>query len=361
MDETAASTLNNYEIEGIVIVDAYVLPPLFNQVLLTLSSDLQENQLYEIIVKSSFTDCLGNSIGLKNSLQFALPQTIEPNDIIINEFLFNPETGGQRFIELYNRSNKTFDLSELIIATRNPDSGDIEKAEPVEISCLLLPKEYAVLTASPGDISDRYFVENPYALLPNKLPTFDDKQGTVLIYTPQVLGEKIIDEFEYTEDFHNQLLSNPNGVSLERIDPDGETNDRNNWHSAATSVGFATPTYQNSQFFGATSEKEEIFSIPNKTLSPDGDGFEDFLLINYKTREPGFLTNIRIFDSKGRAIKNLVSNELLGAEGNFKWDGDTDTGKKARLGIYIVWIEYFNPEGEVNRLKKTCVIAGRLN
>ena len=86
-----------------------------------------------------------------------------------------------------------------------------------------------------------------------------------------------------------------------------------------------------------------------------------FLLINYKTPQPGFLANIRIFDTKGRIIKSLINNELLASEGIFKWDGDMDDGRKSRIGIYIVWIEYFNPDGAVKHLKKTCVVAGRLN
>jgi len=84
-------------------------------------------------------------------------------------------------------------------------------------------------------------------------------------------------------------------------------------------------------------------------------------LINYKTSQAGFLANIKIFDARGRIIKNLVRNELLASEGNFKWDGDMDDGRKSRIGIYVVWIEYFNPEGNVHYLKKTCVVAGRLH
>ena len=321
LDETTASDPNNYEIEGYNIIDAFLLPPLFNQVILTLASEIEEDQIYSVFVKSSLTDCVGNSIVSNNNAPFALPQPIEPKDIVINEVLPNPETGGHRFIELYNRSDKTIDISELVIASRNLETDDIEKPEPIETTCLLFPKNYIVITSSPSDIKNRYFVEKPYALVPNALPTYDDKEGVVLIYVPELLGENIIDEFHYTQDFHNQLLSNRNGVSLERIDPNGETNTKNNWHSAATSVGFATPTYQNSQFTENNSSSDDVFSIPNNTLSPDGDGFEDFLLINYQTNQSGYLANIRIFDSNGRLIKDLVKNELLASKGNFKWDG----------------------------------------
>lgn len=361
LDEPTGSDPGNYEIDGLDVTDANLLPPLFNQVVLTLGQAMQTGQIYTVTIRSELTDCLGNPVGLINSARFALPQPIETGDIIINEFLFNPETGGHRFVELYNRSGKTLDISELIIASRNPETNDIEKPEAILTRCLLFPQDYVVITTSPTDIQNRYFVENPYALVSNDLPAYDDKEGTVLIYVPDILAEKIIDEFNYSEDFHNPLISNKNGVSLERISPEGPSDDSNNWHSAATSAGYATPTYQNSQFLIVDSPADDIFSIPNNTLSPDGDGYEDFLLINYTTSATGYLANIRIFDAKGRMIKNLVSNELLASEGSFKWDGDTDDGNKSRIGIYIVWIEYFNPDGNVNHLKKTIVVAGRLN
>lgn len=360
LDAATAENPENYVIEGIPVTDVHLLPPLFNVVAITLGTALQEGQIYTISLLSALTDCVGNSAA--NTFgRVALPQEIDANDIIINEILFNPQTGGQRFIELYNRSSKTLDIGELIVASRNPASNDIERSEAILTNSLLFPNEYVVITSSPADIQSRYFVKAPNALVANTLPTYNDKQGTALIYTAEILGEKIIDEFRYSEDFHNRLLRDKNGVSLERINPDGATNDSNNWHSAATSVGYATPTYQNSQYLETGAEGDDIFSIPNTTLSPDGDGHEDFLLIDYKTDQPGYLASIRIFDAQGRIVKNLVSNELLASAGTFKWDGDTDDGRKPAIGIYVVWIEYFNPDGEVRYMKKTCVVAARLN
>jgi len=59
-------------------------------------------------------------------------------------------------------------------------------------------------------------------------------------------------------------------------------------------------------------------------------------------------------------VKTLANNELLGSEGFLRWDGDTDDGQKARIGIYIVALQLFNPDGTVKEFKKTCVVAGKL-
>ena len=34
----------------------------------------------------------------------------------------------------------------------------------------------------------------------------DDKEGTVVLYVSALFGETIVDEFQYSEDFHNQLI-----------------------------------------------------------------------------------------------------------------------------------------------------------
>ena len=137
--------------------------------------------------------------------------------------------------------------------------------------------------------------------------------------------------------------------------------DRNNWHSAASEVGFATPTYENSQLKSDTEASGDgIFTLGEDTFSPDNDGYKDYLLINYNVPNNGYLANIKIFDAKGRIIKDLVQNELLATGGFFQWDGSNEEGSKARIGIYVVWIEFFDENGNVNVEKETCVLAGQM-
>jgi hypothetical protein len=57
---------------------------------------------------------------------------------------------------------------------------------------------------------------------------------------------------------------------LERLDILLETQNTNNWKSAAEHAGFATPGYQNSQYIAIT-ESDEFTIIP-KVISPDNDG-----------------------------------------------------------------------------------------
>jgi flagellar hook assembly protein FlgD len=149
------------------------------------------------------------------------------------------------------------------------------------------------------------------------------------------------------------------GVSLERIDFDKPTQDKNNWHSAASTEGFATPTYKNSQF-SETGISEDQINVTPEVFTPDNDGDKDFTFINYKFSETGYTINIRIYDANGREIRNLVRNELLGSEGKFQWDGIDNDNQKARIGIYIVYIEVFNLNGKVKKVKKQVVLGAKL-
>lgn len=327
----------------------------FNTIFLQLNTPLESAVAYTLTV-DGVADINGNvSANQTKNFIFYDIQPMQPGDVVINEILFNPEVGGQDFVELYNISDKTFNLLGITIANRAKISGDTSQFISSEF--LLLPGAYVAIADDPQDIFDRYTVQNPAALLANDLPTLDDRSGNVTLLSNGVL----IDAFDYSDDLHFALLDDDEGVSLERISPNVPTQSDNNWQSAAASAGFATPGYQNSQFFERNQMIDNLIDLPNKTFSPDGDGFEDILLIDYNADQPGLSVNVRVFDAQGRLVKRLVENELLAANGSFKWDGITDDGGKARIGIYVLWIELFTPNGRVEKRKEICVLAGKLN
>ena len=147
---------------------------------------------------------------------------------------------------------------------------------------------------------------------------------------------------------------------MERISTEQPTNAPGNWHSASESVGFATPTYENSQLV-SLNPVSDIVTIENPRFSPDGDGFEDVLLIQLNPGMPGYVVNAKIFDSYGRLVKDLVNNRLLASEDLLKWDGRNNEETKARIGAYILWIELFDLEGNKQIMKETIVVAGQLD
>lgn len=357
INETDLTNLTNFSLTNNVIIDLSLVEDNFTTVILELQNSLVENQIETITLATTFSDCIGNPIDGQLTHPIALPVSVAANDIIINEILFNPQTGGVDFLELYNRSEKVIDLNGLLLANQALDNPQFK---PIEIQKLLFPKGFVALTESPTDIKNRYTVENPNALLFQDLPTFPDKEGNILLYTNDGASTIFIDEFDYIADYHNALLNDKNGVSLERINPNLPTQDGGNWNSASVDAGYATPTYQNSQSTEITETRSTIFSLSGNRISPDGDGFEDILQINYATESAGYSATIHIFDAGGRLIDKIAQNELLATSGSFKWEGTTTDGQKANIGIYVLWIEYFNLDGEVGQVKEAVVVAAKL-
>ena len=359
IDETTANDISNYLIDGNIgnpqSAELDAIEP--NKVFLTLNNALTNNTSYFLQIKN-VKDEAGNVMAEQNEpFNLLVPEAIAPNDILINEILFNPYTGGKDYVEIYNNSNKVLNLKELFIGNITPAD---EKISDVENDYFMLPGEYIVFTEDRNDILANYTVENPDALIQNDLPSFNDKDGNVSIFFEDGTNRIMIDSFDYNENLHFALLDDKNGVSLERINTNTPTQTTSNWHSAASSIGFGTPTYKNSQSRNSSMESE-IFSIPETVFSPDQDGFQDVLLIEYQVENQGYLANLKVYDAKGRLVKQLYQNELLAPSGTLTWNGLTDEGLKARIGIYVIVAEIFTPEQAAEYFKKTCVLAGKLD
>lgn len=354
LDLNSAEDLRWYALtDGVGIIDATLQPDKIS-VILSLNAPLQIAKAYTLTIAPGIRDCLGNAQTTSQQVLTGLPEPAIAGDLIVNEILFNPQSGGSDFVEIYNKSQKLINLKGLLLINRQKTTGGIQSL--VGSNYLLAPGRYVAIAESSADIRQRYIIKDSTALLKNTLPTLEADQGNI---TLQYNGVSL-DSFNYSNKLHSPLLDQERGVSLERLNFDLPTNAAGNWHSAATSAGSATPGYTNSQIFRPTeSNAEAVFRIEESKFSPDGDGFQDILLLPYQTNAPGYLANISIFDINGRPVKRLARNESLSAEGILKWDGTTDELLKARIGVYVVWVELFEPQGNKSQQKLTCVLAGK--
>jgi len=195
----------------------------------------------------------------------------------------------------------------------------------IEVRCPLQIGEYIAFSADPRDTRTNYpLTPNPEGIHFANLPAFDDGSIISILGAEQLFGRDTIDKFAVDKNYHNPLIDITKGVSLERIDFDAPTQDRNNWQSAAESAGWATPAYENSQrYTGTGGSSNDCVTITEEIFSPDGDGYRDFLRIDYDLDTPGYIANVRIFDARGRQIKQLTNNQFLEPQGFFRWNGDT--------------------------------------
>lgn len=356
LDSGQASIISNYTIEGREVIAAEAMPPFFTNVALTLSTPVVPDVPYMISVQG-IRDCAGNSM-VPAIFLFGRPVKAGAGDIVFNEILFNPRENGVDYIELYNRSTHILNLRELFINNRtgagNPGTLRQVSAE----DRLFFPGDYLLLSEDPEAVQQQYTAKNQAAFWQmNTLPSMPNAAGHILLFNAQ--GETI-DELQYDEKWHFPLVVNPKGVALERINPDKSTQDNNNWHSAAASVGYGTPGYQNSQFTQNQVTQGDEISISPPVFSPDNDGWDDFLTISYRFPQQGNVCNISIFDAHGRPIRSLVRNALCGTEGSFRWDGLDADHRQLRIGIYVVHIEIFHPGGRTRQFTKAVTLARRI-
>ncbi|HEY5463404.1 MAG TPA: lamin tail domain-containing protein [Hanamia sp.] len=357
VDSFKSAATNNYKIDkNVTAKSVLVAPPFFNEVHITLNNPVVPGIIYTVTV-NNISDCAGNTIGIKNNAKFGIAQDADSLDLIVNEILFNPSPMGVDYVELYNRSKKIIDLKKIFIANRNSSNmiNSIQQASAE--NNLLFPAEFVLLTTDVDAVQSQYITTNPDAFLKmNSFPSYPNTSGNVIVLNNQ---GTILDEVKYSEKWHFPLIKNVQGVSLERIDYDGPSI-QSNFHSAATSIGYGTPGYKNSQYKLNEELRGDITVTPG-IFSPDNDGIDDFVTINYSFPSVGYVTSITVFDASGRPVRYLQKNSLSGINGYYRWDGLDDKNKKLAQGIYIIYTEIFNVEGKKKIFKNSVVLARRYN
>jgi len=70
---------------------------------------------------------------------------------------------------------------------------------------------------------------------------------------------------------------------------------------------------------------------------------------------------IKIFDVRGRLVRRLANNEPCASHGVVVWDGMTEERRRARIGIYIVFLEVLDDaKSTIWKAKAAVVLAGKL-
>jgi hypothetical protein len=356
LDSAKAVSVANYAFDnGLVATGIEALPPFFNQIVIQLNAPIANGKMYTVSVKN-VSDCMGNLIGTKNSARVGLAASTEDKDVIVNEILFNPHPMGVDYVEIYNRSGKNIDLSKLYLANRNSSNAISSIQQISKENRLLFPQEFALVTIDPDIVKSQFITTNPDAFMRiSSMPSYSNTSGNVILLN---LHGDIIDEVNYSEKWHFNLLKNAQGVALERINYEGPSN-ASNFHSAAASAGFGTPGYKNSQNLDEALVKGDITIVP-EIFSPDQDGIDDLVTIHYNFPSAGYVVNMTIFDASGRPVRYLQKNSLSGLKGYYRWDGLDDKNRKLPQGIYIIYTEIFNLDGKRKIFKNSVVLARRM-
>lgn len=275
-------------------------------------------------------------------------QQPQPGDIIINELLPEPFVDGSEYIELYNRSEQELSLKDVCISTRKSD-GSLNTRYPLEAYPQTLQAgDYLLLTKSIEGVENFYSLPASLNWLECKLPVLSNTGSTVVLYREE--GEIIIDEVSYSPKWHAPTVKNKKGVALERKDPDKDSQNADNWTSAASSAGFGTPGLENSQYLNGETESDSE-EIDDPIYQPTGT-----FQIPYRLNQSGYMARGWIFDLSGRKVALIADNTSLGTQGYLEWNGRGRDGSPVNTGIYIIYLELWHPGGNVIRKKQVLLI-----
>jgi len=353
MQQCSLTNILNYSISpgSTIVLSAVVSFPDTRFVTLQLSDALVAETIYQMSLSG-----LNNlsDFPLKDTvLSFGLPEKATAGSLQLNEILFNPLPNGSDYVEFVNVGSKCIDLSDVWLTNRS-DGGDLNAGRRLSDKPLpCLPGSYWLLSESPDSVcAAGPFPKMPNALEINGFPSMPDDAGNVSLVTSSA---EIIDEMSYTKNLHFALITDPEGVALEKRQPDATSRLGSNWNSANASTHFGTPGFRNSLYKNVAFKDIKRFYTQQAWMTPNNDGRNDRVCIQYELPEP-CVGSLSIFDLQGRLIRKLVNNEVLGVTGSYFWDGIRDDGTLAPLGRYILFAEAITPEGRVFRSRLVLTI-----
>lgn len=300
------------------------------QLILHFDQALPKSQVIDVGL-SWCADCWGNQSNYQTSvIRYEEPKL---GELLINEVLFDPPSSGSDFIEIYNSSHKYLCLAQCSI-------GNGQVNYPIT-KAAIGPQEYLALCPDTVFLKEYYPLTDTAQIATQALPFFYNDSGTCALYCNGLL----LDQLNYEHTWHSPLLTDTEGVSLERLTTTMPTQSAQNWFSAAQSVGFASPGRVNSQQFG--SKQKGALYLVNPEFSPDLDAYHDFLEIHYELPAPNMLVQATIFTMGGQLVKQLCFNELFGTSGILIWDGSTEYGSIANTGVYILEFKAFSTDSSL--------------
>ncbi|PIQ08143.1 MAG: hypothetical protein COW71_13335 [Ignavibacteriales bacterium CG18_big_fil_WC_8_21_14_2_50_31_20] len=292
----------------------------------------------------------GSSPGLNNSILNTIQA--EPNSVIINEIMYDPEFGNSEFIEFYNTTGEAINIGgwKLVV-------NEIDYLEISSTFLSLKSMEYFVVSSDSSIfLSYSDLNKSNIKILKDASLSLSNAGESIIVIDH---WGNLIDSLFYNPKLHNKNIAVTKNKSLERISFNIGSNEQTNWSTSVNKDG-ATPGKVNSIFAENTDTEKGISFSPNP-FSPDNDGFEDFTIINYSLPFTTAQIRIKLFDDHGRLVKTILNNKSVAQSGSIIFDGLNDNGNPLRIGMYIVYVEAIdNNSGKAISYKDVIVVARKL-
>ena len=264
-----------------------------------------------------------------------------PGDVVISEIMYRPAGGGE-WIELFNRSPGSVDLSGWTVTDRSGASGSI--SDGVEIGA----GGYIILAQDPRGMASEFpACRGDVTSLENGWPRLNDGDGHG---TAEEIFVRSRDGIMAESVSYRSMIIDEKGRSIERLSPELCSAGRDGiWLRCGSSAG-ATPGERNYCHTG---------SIPSSGMSVSPDPFcpEIDGTVRFSAAAAAGETSYgaSLFDMEGREVARLASGPVGAPAVSFCWDGRDEEGRPAMTGLYICVVEFKCGGGGVCRREKGIV------
>lgn len=332
---------------------AQTYPLVDETIRLPMGEALEVGQEQELVI-GGVLDCPGNRMS-EQVISFRLPSSPQNGIPQLCEVMYDPVPGGCEYIEIRNHGKDCYDLYDLGIRISEPGSEGGSVVGLSDVSRILLPGEYVVLTRSGYALKQEWQLEDNIAVftVPSMHALTDD--GACIALTNR--AGRVIDQVCYHDSLHQDLLGVTSGVALERITTGICSVGSQCWTSAASSAGYGTPGRPNSQTLYAGFQEKTLVLEP-KVISPDGDGQDDFMEIRITGDGTAAVQDVFITDLDGFVVRKLMTVGIPGTTDHLVWSGRDDHGQLVRPGIYVVHLRISGSSG-IRQVRSACAVTYR--
>lgn len=268
--------------------------------------------------------------------------------VALNEINFLASGPEPEWVEICNTGPTKLNLLGWQIA----DSRDTAR---IDSTIFLYPGQLKVFGPTLSEEQSAPLVADSLFIPLEGFPTLNNSEDDIYLLNP---GSGWVEQVPYTEDWlEGEAWRKP---SLERINTKLDCRRANSWGPCTESEG-STPARQNSIYTELHAQSRARVHCEPNPFSPDGDGKDDYTLIELKSPTPAARLRVRIYDINGHCVRRIMENAFTGKQITISWDGREDNGQQLPVGIYVILAEWLDDKnGVYQSSKQTVVLAARL-
>lgn len=345
----AAAQPDRYRIDGILApVAGNLAPGNSTQVRLALPLALADGQTYTLSY-TDVPDLAGNLGSGALGFTYRAPAALVPGTLVVNEILFDPLPDQVRYVELRNTTGQPINLRGLELWR-----GTREGVGVSAVNRTLPPYGVVCLASDTAQVRAQYLPPDSarFLLLPG-LPLVGREGDTLRLLSAAGVT---LDSVIYSPEWHSAWVADSRGVALERRSGTGTATAATTWASAASTVGYGTPGYANSQLDPVLATGG-TFRLLRRAFSPRGDGLTDKLELELHYPDYGWQTEWAIYTPQGQEVRRFAPLLLPTHPVLLVWDGRSSRGDYLPPGFYILLLEVRHTDGRHDRHRAACVVA----